>query len=275
MADAVSVSRSAAGVSASGLHRFAVTGVVAITVGLLTGAMQTSSGNESFNSLHQITAGAAAVLIVILALWMMREAALRSQGLAMLGLLLTEIATGPSAKDSPGVAIVHALCAPILLSMAMSAMVQTSKRWHEPPERVADGAWPSLSSLSWITLVMVVLQIALGAAFRHKEMSVLSHLFFAMVLVLVILCLCIFVMQQFPNHKALRPAANMLMAVAFTQVFLGIAAFTVRTMNKISPPVLIGVTALHVLVGAITLASATMMNLQIARNVYRKKADAE
>ena len=96
-----------------------------------------------------------------------------------------------------------------------------------------------------------------------------------MVLVLVILCLCIFVMQQFPDHKGLRPAANMLMAVAFTQIFLGIAAFTVRSMTTIAMSVVIGVTAVHATVGAITLGAALMLHLQIGRNVERKKEEAE
>lgn len=271
MAEAVSLSQRAAGETA--LHRVAVLAMAANTVGLLTGAMQTSSGDAEFSQLHLITGALAAVATAVLGVWLLRS--IPRLGAALLIGAAAEAALGMISKDSTGIAVLHALIAPLLLSGVFAAMIATGRKWEAPPDLVEDQGWPSLSSLGKIVPVMVVLQIALGAAFRHKEMGVLSHLFFAMVLVLVILCLCIFVMQQFPEHKALRPAANMLMAVAFTQIFLGIAAFTVRSMNKIAPVVLVGVTAVHVLVGAFTLAAAIMMSMQIRRNVYRKKAEPE
>jgi hypothetical protein len=95
------------------------------------------------------------------------------------------------------------------------------------------------------------------------------------VLVLVILCLCIFVTQQFPNHPTLRPAAYLLMGIAFTQIFLGIAAFSVRTMTTKITPVVVGVTAVHACVGAMTLASAVVLGMQIRRHVFKKKEPAE
>ncbi len=271
MADAVSVSGSAVG--ESGLHRFAVLGMVASLVGLFTGAMQTSSGDTEFSDLHLITAAVAAVATAVLGIWLLRQ--MPRLGGALLAGLVAEAGLGAISKDSAGLAILHALIAPLLLSGAFAAMIATGRSWQAPPDLVQDQGWPSLASLGKITPVLVLMQIALGAAFRHKEMGVLSHLFFAMVLVLVILCLCIFVMQQFPTHKALRPAANMLMAVAFTQIFLGIAAFTVRTMTNKVTPLVIGVTAVHAVVGALTLASAVMVSMQIHRNVYRKKAETE
>jgi hypothetical protein len=274
MADAISVSSSAHPASESALHRFAIAGFVCSLAGLLTGAMETSSGDTQFAPLHQITAGIAAVPIAILGMWMFRRPTLTRLAGALLAGLGIECALGAIAGDGVFLAILHALLAPLVLSATVAAMVATSPAWQAGPDLVQDHGWPSLGSLGKITPVMVLLQIALGAAFRHKAMGILSHLFFAMILVLLILCVCIFVMQQFPNHKTLRPAANWLMAIAFTQIFLGIAAFTVRTMTTKVTPLVIGVTALHACVGALTLASAVVLSMQIRRNVF-KKAEAE
>ncbi len=255
------------------MHRFAVIAVVCSLVGVLTGAMVTSSGGKDFLQLHQVTAIATAVVVAILGVWLMASG-LAKLGWTVLVLVAADAALG-FAPDTASVAVLHALLAQILFAAAFAAIVATGSSWTAPPDRVEDHGWPSLSSLGAVTPVLVLIQIALGAAFRHKEMSVLSHLFFAMILVLVILCLCIFVMQQFPDHKALRPASNMLMAVAFTQIFLGIGAFTVRSMTTKVTPLVIAVTAAHVCVGAITLASAVMLSMQIRRNVYRKEEPAE
>ena len=236
--------------------------------------MQTSSGGTEFAQLHQVTAGIAVIPIAILGIWMLRRTGLARLGGALLAGLGLQCALGAFAGSGVFIVILHALLAPLLLSATAAATLATSPSWQAGPDPVEDHGWPSLASLGKITPAMVLFQIALGAAFRHKAMGILSHLFFAMILVLLILCVCIFVMQQFPEHKALRPAANWLMAIAFTQIFLGIAAFTVRTMTTKVTPVVIGVTALHALVGALTLASAVVLSMQIRRNVF-KKAEPE
>jgi hypothetical protein len=261
-------------VSESGLHRFAVIGVVCSLAGVLTGAMVTSSGATAFGQLHEITAGVSALIVAILGVWLIAKRVSTGLGGALLALVAAAAALG-LAPDSPTVGIFHALLAQTLFAAAAAAMVATGAEWSREPDLVEDHGWPSLGSLGKITPVLVWLQIALGAAFRHKAMGILSHLFGAMVLVLVILCLCIFVMQQFPDHKVLRPAANLLMGIAFTQIFLGIAAFTVRSMTTKTTPLVVGVTAAHACVGAMTLASAVVLGMQIRRNVFKPEEPAE
>jgi hypothetical protein len=251
--------------------------------GVLTGAMVTSSGATAFGQLHEITAGVSALIIATLGVWLIVKRVSTGLGGALLGWTLLALAAAAAAlglapaglaSKSPTVGIFHALLAQVLFAATAAAALATGAEWSNPPDLVEDHGWPSLGSLGKITPVLVLLQVALGAAFRHKAMGILSHLFGAMVLVLVILCLCIFVMQQFPNHKVLRPAANLLMGIAFTQIFLGIAAFTVRTMTTAAIPVVVGVTAAHACVGAMTLASAVVLGMQIRRNVF-KKAEPE
>lgn len=244
-------------------------------LGVLIGAMVTSSGGTEFVDLHLITASVMAVVIAALGIWMLAAGVARGLGWTLLILVIAGGGLGHLSSSSAGVAILHALIAQVLLAMTAAASTATSAEWSQPPDRVEDHGWPSLGSLGKIVPVLVLIQIMLGAAFRHKSMGVLSHLFFAMVLILVILCICIFVMQQFPQHMTLKPAAHALMGIAFTQIFLGIGAFTVRSMTTKVTPTVIGVTAVHACVGALTLASAVVLSMHIRRNVYRKQEESD
>ena len=269
--NATSVSSTAQSAGSSGLHRFTLLCMLFSVAGLFTGAMVTSSGGTSFGLLHHIVAGTDAVVVMALGGWMAAKEP-GKLGIALLGMAIATAALG-SVPQNAFVQVLHACVAPIMFSCNWAAMVETSAKWKLPPELVEDHGWPSLGSLGRITPVFVVIQIALGAMFRHKVLGVLSHLFMAMILVLLILCICIFVMQQFPTHKILRPAANQLMAIAFTQVFLGIAAFTVRSMSTTPESLVIGFTAVHALMGAMTLGAAVILGMQIRRNVYKKVED--
>ena len=253
--------------ASSAMHTFAIVTCALSLVGVLTGAMVTSSGGTSFVEPHHMTAGLAGIAALGLGIWMAAKQIGR-MGLWIAALALAAVGLG-FAPQTTAVTVSHALAAQMLFALTMGSILLTGSAWSKPPERVADHGWPSLRSLGTLTPILVVIQIALGAAFRHKAMGVLPHLFGAMVLVLAILCVCIFVMQQFPTHPALRPSANQLMAIAFTQIFLGIAAFTVRTMTIKAAGVVIGVTAAHACVGAMTLGAALMLAMQIRRNVFK------
>lgn len=274
MADAMSVSSSAHPVSHSALHRFAIVGVACALVGVFTGAMVTSSGDNTYLLMHEFTASAMAVVLAVLAIWLLAARVSAFLGWSILMLAVADGGLG-HVVTSPALGISHALLAQILFAASAAAVTLTSSAWSLPPDRVEDHGWPSLRSLGTVTPVLVLLQIWLGAGFRHKAMGVLPHLFGAMVLVLVILCVCIFVMQQFPTHKVLRPAAHMLLAIAFTQIFLGIAAFTVRTMYTKPTPAVVYVTATHACVGAMTLAAAVVLGMQIRRNVFKREEPAD
>jgi hypothetical protein len=261
-----------------GLHRCAVTAAAFCLLSVLSGAIVTSggiasSGGPGFERIHEIISVVTAVLIAIAGIWMVARQPAKF-GSALLVTLLAEGALG-SLQKTPGLEVLHAVLGQILLSMIVAAAVLTSAGWAKEPELVMDHGWPSLGSLGKITPVFVLGQVALGAAFRHKVMGVMPHLVGAMVIVMLILCICIFVMQQFPTHTPLRPCANLLMGIAFAQIFLGIAAFTVRTMTTQATPVVIGVTSAHATVGALTLAVAVLLHMQIRRHVLPRREEEE
>ena len=98
-----------------------------------------------------------------------------------------------------------------------------------------------------------------------------------MFVALVILLESIFVLQQFPTHSALRPAAKTLLGVAFGQVFLGLTALIMKSMaDETATPVVITIAA-HVTGGALTLATTIVLSILIRRNVQPRveEEDAE
>lgn len=261
----------------SGLHKCAVSAAVFAFLGVLSGAIVTSygvtNGSLDFAIPHEVVAVLESVVVAMLGIWMIAKGP-APFGYVMVATLLAEGALG-SFQATPGLAILHSLLGQLLFSLTVAAAVITSPAWAMDPDVVEDHGWPSLGSLGNITPLFVLIQIGLGAAFRHKAMGVMPHLLGAMIVVLLILCICIFVMQQFPDHKTLKPGANFLMAIAFTQIFLGIAAFTVRTMNTKAIAVVIGITSAHASVGALTLAAAVVLHLQIRRNVRPHREEEE
>jgi hypothetical protein len=164
-------------------------------------------------------------------------------------------------------ALLHAILAQVLLAGSVAIVVATSPPWRRVPEWVSDYGWPSLRSLGTVLPFFVMLQVALGAAYRQQVMGLMSHIVGAMLISLLILIVCAFTLQQCAAHAILRGFAKALMAITFGQIFLGIAAFTVRAVPALGTGSLLGFTAAHVAGGALTLASSVALSMQIRRHV--------
>jgi cytochrome c oxidase assembly protein subunit 15 len=181
----------------------------------------------------------------------------------------------------PAVSISHACLAQLFFSTTVAMALFTSRSWKRGPEMVADSGWPSLRSLAIFTPAMVLAQIALGAAFRHRALSVLPHVVGAMIVSLVVLFTGVFVLQQFPAHAALSRAAKALLGVTGAQIFLGLVTYFIGSrpesqpaLNQLAPNGLAMVvfTVAHVATGALTLAASIVLAIQIRRNVCAPQA---
>jgi heme A synthase len=162
--------------------------------------------------------------------------------------------------------------AQVLLAGTVGVVIATSPSWKRAPEHVPDYGWPSLRSLGALLPILVLTQVALGAAFRQRVFGLMPHIVGAILVSLVILIVCAFTLQQCPTHSALRAAAKTLMVLTFTQVFLGISAFTVRMMPNADAVPVLGFTGGHVTVGALTFAASVVLSMQIRRNMLPKSS---
>src|ERR1700682_1632861 len=83
--------------------------------------------------------------------------------------------------------IAHAGLAQLFFAALVAIAMATSQAWSRGPVLVNDYGWPSMRSLAIITPVLVLLQIALGAAFRQKTLTLLPHVLGAMFVALVVM----------------------------------------------------------------------------------------
>jgi heme a synthase len=282
----------------SWLHRYAILVAVCTLLLVLAGASVTSkeaglsvpdwplsygqvipdmTGGVLFETGHRMIATVVGMLTVILAIWIARvekrpngRAWMRRLGWVAVSLVVAQGLLGGATvlllQPAP-ISMAHACLAQLFFSVTVAIAVFTSRKWQEGPEPVEDYGWPSLRSLAILTPVLILVQIALGAGFRHRAFGLLPHVIGAMLVPLVILLIGIFVLQQFPKHRALRPAASGLLAITLAQVFLGVIAYVARMNAAEYPLAIVLTTVAHVATGGLTLAASIVLAIQIRRNV--------
>lgn len=167
----------------------------------------------------------------------------------------------------PAVSVSHACLAQLFFSLTVAIALFTSPSWQRGPEMVDDYGKPSLRSLAIVAPALVLVQIALGAAFRHGAIGVMPHVIGAMIVTLVIMIVSLFVLHQFPAHRSLHAAGVALLSITFVQVLLGLGAFFARMEAVEHPLAMVLSTVAHVATGALTLAASIVLAIQILRNV--------
>jgi cytochrome c oxidase assembly protein subunit 15 len=235
--------------------------------------MPQMTGGVFFEHGHRMVATTVGFMTIILAVWLAiaeTRSWMKKLGFIALGAVIFQgLLGGLTVKLllPPAVSIAHACLAQLFFSTTVAIAVFTSKSWIAGPEMVEDHGWPSLRSLAILTPAMVLVQIALGAAFRHRAIGVLPHVLFSGVVTLAVLFIATFVMHQFPDHHALSAAAKALLGVTTLQVMLGVAAYYTRLQAAQQPLAMVLTTVAHVATGGLTLAASVILSIQILRNV--------
>jgi hypothetical protein len=166
-----------------------------------------------------------------------------------------------------GMPVMHALVSPIYFSLIIATAVLTSSSWQAPPQPV-ESPWKPLRPLAvYAVPILLVMQTGLGAAFRHNAMGVLSHILNALIVLVVVLIAGVFMLRQFPEHPALRPAALALLIITGVQVLLGFSVYLVLLMSSENNMGLIITGVLHVANGALTLGAGLAFAMQVSRNL--------
>ena len=234
------------------------------------------TGGVLFETGHRMIATVVGTLTIILAIWIARiekRAWMKKLGWLALGGVVAQGLLGGATvlllQPAP-ISIAHACLAQLFFSVTVAIAVFTSRNWQQGPEPVEDYGWPSLRSLAILTPVLVLVQIGLGAGFRHRAFGLMPHVIGAMIVPLVILLTAVFVLNQFPRHRALRPAAIGLLTITLIQIFLGIVAYIARLNAAEYPLAMVLTTVAHVATGGLTLAASVVLAIQIRRNVHAR-----
>jgi heme A synthase len=215
--------------------------------------------DPSLEQAHRIAGIAVALLTFGLAIWISSSGGPRLTGWIAVAAVIVESVSG-------GVPVIHALIAPILFSLIVVVAVLTSASWQTGP-RLVECEWGPLRPLGIVVPILIVMQIGLGAAFRHNAMGVISHILNALVVLTVVLIAGVFVVRQYPEHPSLRTSALALLIVTGIQVLLGFSVYLVLLMSSENNAGLIVTGVLHVVNGSLTLAASVVLAMQMHRNL--------
>jgi heme A synthase len=264
------------------VHRYSIFLVIFALAVIVSGAFITSTEVAARQSqsvasvaisevLHRYLAIGLMVFTLGMGIWLSMKRvtgwlrALTWIGVALLGL---DGAVGWSAPPlSPAAGVFHAFLAHLFLSVIVVVAMGTSAGWNREPKIVDGSERPLLRPAAVATPPVVLLQIVLGAAYRHDMTSVMPHIAVAMGVAFLALIVCSVVLQNFPEPKSMRLAAGALIAIVLTQVCLGIGAFVMLLLGAASTAAFVLVTVAHVMVGASTLAASVVMAMQVWRHV--------
>jgi len=263
------------------LHRYAILVALSALIAIAAGAIVTSlqrpiaatpaaSVNPAFEFWHSIAGSVAVVLMLGLAL------ALRAQfGWIGLAAGIIDGALGATGQAVPQLSgILHALLAQLFFGSVVAVAVMTSESWKCGPHPIQDTWRPSLQSLAVAVPAIILLQTTLGASYRYHALGVIWHILNAMIVLLLILCVAVFLVRQFPEHPALRPAAVALGVITAIQVILGFSTFLMLILFPETSLAVVISSVLHVTTGALTFGAGLALAILIRCNVQVRPSGA-
>lgn len=286
-----------------GVHRLAMAAAFCTVLLLVAGALVTSNdaadsvpdwplaygriippliGGIRYEFAHRVIAGLVAVLTAILAIAISRAALRKTPfraGWAAVGLVFAQALLGGIRVvfHHPAlVATAHATLAQIFFLTVVGLALFTSPWWQSEHPGLEDPASPRVSTLASCTAVVILIQLVLGAGFRHGAFGILPHLVGAAAVTFMVIWTGRSAKSRFGSVAEVRRAVVWLHATFGTQILLGFAAYwAVAASRESSQPMLLYVliTVAHVVVGALTLASSVLLTL-VCRRLLRPAAAA-
>ena len=172
----------------------------------------------------------------------------------------------------PAVSTAHATVAQTFFCIAVAIALFTGHRWvEEQPQVEFDQRRPSLFTLTLLSIFVLYVQLILGGMFRHHGMSWWPHVLNAVIVSFVLAWTAVRALTVYANTEAIRRPAVLMISLLITQLCLGFAAFLTRIAwgrDAAQPelPMVVS-TVSHVAVGALLLATAVILAIQVWRHV--------
>jgi cytochrome c oxidase assembly protein subunit 15 len=278
------------------LHRYAIFVAVCTFFLIIAGALVTSNdaglsvpdwptsfgsfrmprmvGGVMYEHGHRMIAGIVGILTIILALalWIKdsRKWVKWVGGAAVLAVLAQALLGGITVLFHLPVAVStsHATLAQIFFCVAASLVFFTRGDWRWDEPKLEDASTPSLRCLTVATTGVILVQLILGALYRHSGMGVEPHVVGACVVTMLVAWVVARIVMKFSRQAALLRPALLLSALLALQLFLGVGSYFVKMADRNVPqpfPPVVNMTTGHVAVGALVLVTSLYLTYQTHR----------
>ncbi|MGA8216453.1 MAG: COX15/CtaA family protein [Candidatus Sulfotelmatobacter sp.] len=235
-------------------------------------------GGVRYEWSHRMVAGTLGVLtlaIAIWTLWVERRRWLRWLAIGAFCTFITQATLGGMTVrffQPPWLSTAHATVAQTFFCIAVAIALFTGRKWvEEPPHVEFDSHRPSLFTLTLLSIFVLYVQLILGGMFRHHGMSWWPHVLNAVVVSFVLAWTAIRAISVYSNIDAVRRPAIVMLSLLITQLCLGFTAFLTRVawgQGAVQPELpMVASTVAHVAVGALLLATAVVLAIQVWRHV--------
>lgn len=171
----------------------------------------------------------------------------------------------------PAISTAHAAIAQTFFCIAVAIAIFTGREWTEDtPQPVPDTGHPKLLVLCFYSILILYVQLILGAMFRHHGMPWWPHVVNALSVTVIIAWTGVRAMR-FRSIPGIRRLGMLLHSLLLLQLLLGFASFYTRIVLGASAAQpefpMIASTVAHVAVGALLLATTVVLTIQIWRHV--------
>jgi cytochrome c oxidase assembly protein subunit 15 len=283
------------------VHRFAVFVVCWTILLLIAGALVTSNeaalsvpdwplsygtltppmvGGIRYEHSHRVIAGVLGLLSIVLAVWVWAKDERRwlrwFSVIAVAGIAAQAVLGGEVVRQllHYWLPVAHACFAQIVFASILSIAVFTSRWWVSDQPQVEDTGSPSIHSLAIANSAVIYFQVILGAGFRHKEIPVWQHMIGALIVLGMVIWLAAVLRRRFEKSAAISKTRILLHAILGTQLLLGLGAYWSRLTTADAPqpmPLMVTLTVLHTVVGAILFGISVLIVLLCYRLVPRRR----
>lgn len=235
-------------------------------------------GGIVFEHSHRMIAWFTGVCTIVIAFWTLFVERRRWMKILAFGALGTIILQGVLGGVTvlhflpPAISTAHAAVAQTFFCIAVLIAVFTGRRWvEESPQPAPDTGHPRLLVLCLYSIFILYIQLILGAMFRHHGMPWWPHIVNAASVTVLLGWTGVRAIRGFRSIPAIRRAAMVMVHLLAVQLLLGYAAYYTRIVMAADGPQpelsLVLATVSHVAVGALLLASAAVLTVQVWRNV--------
>jgi cytochrome c oxidase assembly protein subunit 15 len=240
--------------------------------------------NVRFEYSHRVIAGVVGMTTLLLAVWMQfseRRSWMRKLGLISFAGVIAQAGIGGLRVLFPEykalIAVPHALIAQSFFGVVVAIVVFTSRSWSAVHEVKPESGGIPIRKLSAATVCAVLIQLVLGAGFRHQAFGIIPHIVGAVAVTLLIVSTVVAVLRRHGSDGYLTRPAKAAVGLLFAQLCLGVGAYLARLASAGDPQPLepmISLTVVHLVVGGLTLAVIVVLTLRCYQVLAPKRETA-